>query len=109
WFSALCLISLRSPSYSLFPYTTLFRSYLIKLSIKQANYPGQKGRISALITGILAALFTLIMGISAGINYVTIAFIAYVIGIPLLDRKSTRLNSSHVSISYAVFCLIQIT
>src|SRR5699024_12609072 len=26
-------------------------------------------------------------------------------GVPLLDRKSTRLNSSHVSISYAVFCL----
>src|SRR5699024_12410610 len=26
-----------------------------------------------------------------------------------LDRKSTRLNSSHVSISYAVFCLKQIT
>src|SRR5690606_41953541 len=25
--------------------------------------------------------------------------------IPLLDRKSTRLNSSHVKISYAVFCL----
>src|SRR5699024_11565016 len=25
--------------------------------------------------------------------------------VPLLDRKSTRLNSSHVSISYAVFCL----
>src|SRR5699024_11686516 len=25
--------------------------------------------------------------------------------LPLLDRKSTRLNSSHVSISYAVFCL----
>lgn len=60
--------------------------YLIKLSIKQANYPGQKGRISALVTGILAALFTLIMGISAGINYVTIAFIAYVIGIPLFIK-----------------------
>src|SRR5690606_41506579 len=26
-------------------------------------------------------------------------------GSPLLDRKSTRLNSSHVKISYAVFCL----
>src|SRR5207253_10685165 len=26
-------------------------------------------------------------------------------GHPLLDRKSTRLNSSHVAISYAVFCL----
>ena len=61
--------------------------YLIKLSIKKANYPGQKGRISALVTGILAALFTLIMGISAGINYVTIAFIAYVIGIPLFVKS----------------------
>src|SRR5438309_6821753 len=27
------------------------------------------------------------------------------LGLPLLDRKSTRLNSSHSSISYAVFCL----
>src|SRR5438874_5779184 len=26
-------------------------------------------------------------------------------GIPIVDRKSTRLNSSHVEISYAVFCL----
>src|SRR5699024_11316322 len=26
-------------------------------------------------------------------------------GLQLIDRKSTRLNSSHVSISYAVFCL----
>src|SRR5258707_5467470 len=26
-------------------------------------------------------------------------------GVPLLDRKSTRLNSSHANISYAVFCL----
>src|SRR5690606_41631626 len=26
-------------------------------------------------------------------------------GVPLTDRKSTRLNSSHVKISYAVFCL----
>src|SRR5437868_12024420 len=27
------------------------------------------------------------------------------LGVPATDRKSTRLNSSHVSISYAVFCL----
>lgn len=60
--------------------------YLIKLSMNDQNYPGQKGRISALITGILAALFTLIMGISAGINYVTIAFVAYMIGIPLFIK-----------------------
>src|SRR5438067_7325697 len=30
---------------------------------------------------------------------------ARAIGAPVADRKSTRLNSSHVSISYAVFCL----
>src|SRR5207249_5642102 len=29
----------------------------------------------------------------------------YFLATPFLDRKSTRLNSSHVSISYAVFCL----
>src|SRR5207249_10175912 len=28
---------------------------------------------------------------------------------PIIDRKSTRLNSSHVSISYAVFCLKKTT
>src|SRR5690625_4992841 len=32
-------------------------------------------------------------------------FLATWIGQPFLDRKSTRLNSSHVAISYAVFCL----
>src|SRR5207249_8028310 len=31
--------------------------------------------------------------------------LAVTINPPLADRKSTRLNSSHVSISYAVFCL----
>src|SRR5690625_2511991 len=29
----------------------------------------------------------------------------YMLGLGILDRKSTRLNSSHVAISYAVFCL----
>src|SRR5699024_11487523 len=32
-------------------------------------------------------------------------FHAHIAGMDALDRKSTRLNSSHVSISYAVFCL----
>src|SRR5699024_12725332 len=35
-------------------------------------------------------------------NYLLRAFVEQVM---VLDRKSTRLNSSHVSISYAVFCL----
>src|SRR5690554_7600153 len=39
-----------------------------------------------------------------GITVMYLAPIAY-LGLALLDRKSTRLNSSHVRISYAVFCL----
>src|SRR5690625_5909604 len=35
-----------------------------------------------------------------------VLFLPYILGILVfLDRKSTRLNSSHVAISYAVFCL----
>src|SRR5699024_11578589 len=35
----------------------------------------------------------------------SLAVAPFVVGTSLADRKSTRLNSSHVSISYAVFCL----
>src|SRR5699024_7456039 len=44
----------------------------------------------------------------AGVNQCRRAgfpFLGGLLGEELLDRKSTRLNSSHVSISYAVFCL----
>src|SRR5438067_6028630 len=67
------------PRYTLFPYTTLFRSteFLadVKLPVNQAIFDvaGPVIKKSVATTN--------------------------------LDRKSTRLNSSHVSISYAVFCL----
>src|SRR5258707_3242863 len=62
----------RPPRSTLFPYTTLFRSYLkrthdITASADAAQYFGDAYRLQ--------------------------------------DRKSTRLNSSHANISYAVFCL----
>src|SRR5690625_5512933 len=54
---------------------------------------------------------TLAIGLAAtilGSRYGTLSAILYLIigaiGVPV-DRKSTRLNSSHVAISYAVFCL----
>src|SRR5690606_41346521 len=52
----------------------------------------------------------LVAGTSVGGVLATIIFSVSVIAVPLLltrqiDRKSTRLNSSHVKISYAVFCL----
>src|SRR5699024_11472079 len=47
------------------------------------------------------------MNLLGGLGFaVAIAIMAQISGsLQLIDRKSTRLNSSHVSISYAVFCL----
>src|SRR5436853_4152436 len=66
----------RPPRSTLFPYTTLFRSWA----------PGKAGRPS-------------FKGTSSS-HLGTIA-----IRSGTADRKSTRLNSSHLGISYAVFCL----
>src|SRR2546421_5755622 len=71
----------RPPRSTLFPYTTLFRSFSPR-------------RFGIALT-VLAAV--LIGG--------TIAFHHYLRDDWLEDRKSTRLNSSHDQISYAVFCL----
>src|SRR5258705_5995365 len=84
----------RPPRSTLFPYTTLFRSlcwlyprplsaYLhIKLTHAKVDGP------QSYITWAIAK------------NHGVID-----VNIPELDRKSTRLNSSHLGISYAVFCL----
>src|SRR5207249_5493599 len=53
-----------------------------------------------LVGGLLGHLFA---ARAIGGSYV--AYRDHIFGFVLLDRKSTRLNSSHVSISYAVFCL----
>src|SRR5688500_19143029 len=81
------------PSSTLFPYTTLFRS-LPLVTLRQALV---ESRNSATIR--LAAELDLDEVVSlahrAGLRSVT----------EHPDRKSTRLNSSHLVISYAVFCL----
>src|SRR5690554_2398127 len=51
--------------------------------------------------GRLAPHWGLIVGLVLGLGVVAVL----ALGINMLDRKSTRLNSSHVRISYAVFCL----
>src|SRR3712207_7208219 len=87
----------RPPRSTLFPYTTLFRSHLVHRGPRVA------------------------LGLVLGGAALLVAFLD-VLGLPLLlfgvlrlvaarhrasrgDRKSTRLNSSHANISYAVFCL----
>src|SRR5437660_8886784 len=67
----------RPPRSTLFPYTTLFRSALVAGA-------GVAAQLEPEALEVLLAEFP---------------------QPPHLDRKSTRLNSSHVAISYAVFCL----
>src|SRR2546422_4319077 len=82
----------RPPRSTLFPYTTLFRSHWTgKPAVRRATWrpiPELGSRIAALQTG----QADLIVNVPPD-------------QIAALDRKSTRLNSSHGYISYAVFCL----
>src|SRR3712207_8406356 len=82
----------RPPRSTLFPYTTLFRS-----SVWTTDKDG-------IIMGLLAAEMTARAGRDPGELYQELASQH---GAPFYarDRKSTRLNSSHANISYAVFCL----
>src|SRR5690242_21027167 len=75
----------RPPRSTLFPYTTLFRSK--EEGATMIEYGLMLALIAAVCVGAVKAL-----GSAAS-------------GMFTRDRKSTRLNSSHMSISYAVFCL----
>src|SRR2546430_13606441 len=78
----------RPPRSTLFPYTTLFRSRNTLRSLQAKEMPTRHERV----------------GQSAGGGEPMRALVA-VQAPPARDRKSTRLNSSHSQISYAVFCL----
>src|SRR2546422_8479138 len=82
----------RPPRSTLFPYTTLFRSVVVDEKHMDA-VTGLSASGPAFVYIILESLA------EAGVK----------VGLPrdvaTLDRKSTRLNSSHGYISYAVFCL----
>src|SRR2546427_9200139 len=86
----------RPPRSTLFPYTTLFRSHFARLF--QAE------------VGVTPAAWVETMRVSAARELLEAGHdapkqIAAQCGFANADRKSTRLNSSHSQISYAVFCL----
>src|SRR5256885_12096238 len=73
----------RPPRSTLFPYTTLFRSRI--------EFEGSAQFLQTFVHPTAAIKIPAIPMVSSGVIRV--------------DRKSTRLNSSHLVISYAVFCL----
>src|SRR5207249_8687975 len=96
FYSFLFAASGRPPGSTLFPYTTLFRS---GHSVRVADYSARMGRQMGLSQAVMD-------GVALGAELHDIGKIGVSEGDPVhQDRKSTRLNSSHVSISYAVFCL----
>src|SRR3989442_7116277 len=87
----------RPPRSTLFPYTTLFRSGLDASGelIRRAELHVERQRVRAEQLHVRTVREILVAGFRA---------VRELFG-DLGDRKSTRLNSSHVRISYAVFCL----
>src|SRR5690349_22047932 len=82
----------RPPRSTLFPYTTLFRSGLHLSSNRRSGlrvHPKRRRHVS------LPTRYREIIFAPTMVGHVKSS----------QDRKSTRLNSSHVEISYAVFCL----
>src|SRR3712207_7828971 len=85
----------RPPRSTLFPYTTLFRSSaVLRSSMLQLAAPeGMRGRMQG--------LFLVVVAGGPRLGDLRAGATASAAG----DRKSTRLNSSHANISYAVFRL----
>src|SRR3712207_8557262 len=91
----------RPPRSTLFPYTTLFRSV-------GGRTIGIVGEIPGVALGVLGKVVSLLVALvmfGIGLYYFLCDGPAIVEAAESLDRKSTRLNSSHANISYAVFCL----
>src|SRR5689334_24367786 len=84
----------RPPRSTLFPYTTLFRS-LSLLLMAVATVVGSDGHL-------VSPLWLIVAFALQACGEVALAPVGMSV---TTDRKSTRLNSSHSSISYAVFCL----
>src|SRR3712207_6911829 len=82
----------RPPRSTLFPYTTLFRS---PVQVQEADPDAPE--VARCLISLIATRWPGVPAEHVGSSAVP--------GLAGKDRKSTRLNSSHANISYAVFCL----
>src|SRR3712207_7157964 len=92
-FSFFFLMIRRPPRSTLFPYTTLFRSSLHLIGTALLLVALYHWRRPAYVWMRNALMMTTSIALAIQMAW------------PTADRKSTRLNSSHANISYAVFCL----
>src|SRR5690606_42104291 len=104
-----CVYIRRSLWSTFFPYTTLFRSMGHQFLAYAEMFDRDRRRFQQVRSN--ANVCPLGSGAIAGTTVpIDRAFVANYLGFvdekgePQIDRKSTRLNSSHVKISYAVFC-----
>src|SRR3712207_8196903 len=86
----------RPPRSTLFPYTTLFRS---EEALGERDVVGQVVGVGDVLP---VALEQLVARVADDLAHRVVHADEPAVG---RDRKSTRLNSSHANISYAVFCL----
>src|SRR3712207_6921647 len=92
----------RPPRSTLFPYTTLFRSALVDV-VRLAE---QRPVLGAVHDGVGGRVPHDLLGEALGeADELLVPGDEVSLRVQLEDRKSTRLNSSHANISYAVFCL----
>src|SRR2546430_10776812 len=92
----------RPPRSTLFPYTTLFRSPAVAvgqqrggvLQVAHRDSPASMSTLEEVTISTVAPMMAVFSNL-----------VIFDQQVPQKDRKSTRLNSSHSQISYAVFCL----
>src|SRR3712207_8259989 len=91
----------RPPRSTLFPYTTLFRSSFGHWA------PSPHSLVRTASDALLQSIELAVAAEEVGADgaYFRVHHFARQLASPFPDRKSTRLNSSHANISYAVFCL----
>src|SRR3712207_6965250 len=89
----------RPPRSTLFPYTTLFRSAVVFLALPFVTWRREHIAVTVLYERMPPRAQSLLTAAAELLAAVVCGLLAW------RDRKSTRLNSSHVNISYAVFCL----
>src|SRR5256885_9707847 len=93
----------RPPRSTLFPYTTLFRS--VRLGQGSANAFSPDGKWALVLRQNMSPPDFVLLPTGVGQQRTLHTSNVVPSGGEFADRKSTRLNSSHLVISYAVFCL----